>query len=76
MWIGMTEYGVRQYPRGLEGCRLFRIEYGGFNEMELAETTIWLPPEVDVREFELYLRKLWDDFPDYRFQEEENSEEE
>ena len=60
MWIGMTEQIVIRYPKGLEECRLFRIEYGGFNEMELAETTIWLPPNTDVREFEEYLRKMWE----------------
>ena len=59
-WVGLTEYcGVRNYPQGMKGCRMFRIEYGGFNEGQVAEGTIWLPPDVDVDEFEAYLRDMW-----------------
>ncbi len=58
-YIALTEYGVRNYPRGMKGCRFFRVEYGGFNEGQLAETNIWLPPTADVFEVEQYLRDLW-----------------
>ena len=57
MYIGLTEYGVFNYPEGMEGWRYYRIEYGGFNEYSLAETTIWLPAHVDPMEFEKLLRE-------------------
>ena len=58
-YVALTEYMVRNYPPGMNGCRMFRIEYGGFNENQVAEGTIWLPPTVDVDEFEAYLRDMW-----------------
>jgi hypothetical protein len=50
MYISLVEYGVQNYPTGLEGWRLYRIEYGGSNEDCVYEGMIWLPkhlrPEV------------------------------
>lgn len=56
--IGLIEYGVFNFPEGLEGWRLYRIEYGGHAESCVYEGTIWLPPHVDSTEFEKYLMKL------------------
>lgn len=50
MRVSLVEYGVRNYPPGMEHWRLYRIEYGGHAEACLCEGLIWLPenmiPEV------------------------------
>ena len=58
-FIGLTEYGVQSWPPGMEGCRMFRIEYGGINEGQAAEGTIWLPPTSNVDEVEEFLQSLF-----------------
>jgi hypothetical protein len=39
-------------PKGLEGYRFYRIEYGGANEDCVYEGAIWLPEHVDRKEIE------------------------
>lgn len=67
-YVGLTEYGVQNWPDGMEGCRMFRVEYGGFNEGQAAEGTIWLPPTADADAVEDYLQGLFRDWNevDYR----------
>lgn len=52
----LTEYGVFNYPKGLEGWRLYRIEYGGHAENCVYEGMIWLPPTLKPEEIEKLLR--------------------
>ena len=52
MYIQLIEYGVLNYPEGMENCRMYRIEYGGHAQDCLVEGTIWLPRHVDPEEFE------------------------
>lgn len=61
-YVALTEYGVFNFPPGMKGCRCFRIEYGGINEGQVAEGTIWLPPDVDVDEVENYFRDMFRDW--------------
>ena len=58
-WVGLTEYGVQSWPAGMEGCRMFRVEYGGVNEGQVAEGTIWLPPTADIDAVEEFLQSLF-----------------
>ena len=58
-YVGLTEYMVQNWPQGMEGCRLFRIEYGGWNELCVYEGTVWLPPHVDPDEFEDFLQDMF-----------------
>ena len=63
-FVGLTEYGVRSWPQGMEGCRFFRIEYGGFNEECVCEGSIWIPPTIDrdvVEEFLQAMFRDWDE---------------
>ena len=52
----LVEYGVFNYPEGLEGWRLYRIEYGGHAENCVYEGMIWLPPTLNPEEIEKLLR--------------------
>jgi len=53
--VDTVEYGVQSFPEGMENWRCFRIEYGGCNEDCLAEGHIWLPPEADPQQLEMFL---------------------
>jgi len=53
--ISLVEYGVQSYPKGMENWRCFRIEYGGHAEDCLAEGHIWLPPQSDPQQLEMFL---------------------
>ena len=46
MRVSLVEYGVFNYPKGLEEWRCFRIEYGGHAENCITEGHIWLPPDT------------------------------
>ena len=61
-FVGLTEYGVRSWPDGMEGCRLFRIEYGGVNEGCVSEGTIWIPPTADRDALEDLLQAMFKDW--------------
>ena len=61
-FVGLTEYGVRNWPAGMEGCRMFRVEYGGVNEGQAAEGMIWLPPTADRDMVEEFLQTLFRDW--------------
>ena len=52
MKVSLTEMMVTTYPKGFEGWRMFRIEYGGHAEVCLMECVIWLPPNSDRKEIE------------------------
>ncbi len=54
--VSLIEYGVFRHPHGLEGWRLYRIEYGGHAEDCITEGTIWLPPNLSARAIEDLLR--------------------
>ena len=56
--VSLVEYGVFQWPKGMEGWRLYRIEYGGHAESCIVEKTIWLPPTVDPNLIETILSEL------------------
>ncbi len=58
MNISLVEYAVLNCPEGMEGWRMYRIEYGGHAQYCLVEGTIWLPSNVDAREFEKYMGAL------------------
>ena len=63
-FVDLTEYGVLSWPDGMEGCRMFRIEYGGVNENCVYEGLIWIPPTMDrdvVEEFLQAMFKDWDE---------------
>ena len=47
MPVDLIEQGVITFPRGMDGWRMYRIEYGGHAENCLCEGTIWLPPYAD-----------------------------
>ena len=67
-FVDLTEYGVQSWPDGMEGCRLFRIEYGGVNEGCVYEGSIWMPPTFDRGRLEEFLRAMFRDWneEDYR----------
>jgi hypothetical protein len=48
----LTEMFVFNPPKGLEGYRFYRIEYGGPNEYCVYEGAIWLPRHVNPEEIE------------------------
>jgi hypothetical protein len=52
MDISLVEYGVNTFPKGLEGWRMYRIEYGGHAEACLAEGLIWLPKYISAERIE------------------------
>ena len=66
-FVGLTEYGVQNWPEGMEGCRMFRIEYGGVNESQATEGTMWLPPTVNVEKVEDFLQSLFQDWDEQEF---------
>lgn len=57
-WVGLTEEMVFNPPKGMEGWREYRIEYGGFHEGCLVEGNIWLPPHADPDFIETILRGM------------------
>lgn len=52
MRVSLVEYGVFNYPKGMEKWRLYRIEYGGHAEACLCEGLIWLPENMDAEVIE------------------------
>lgn len=52
MRINLIEQVVYHYPKGLEGWRMYRIEYGGHAENCVYEGMIWLPGWVDPEQTE------------------------
>ena len=52
-----TEEAVLNPPRGMEGWRKFRIEYG-FEGHGLPEGGVWLPPDARWIDLEEYLRTM------------------
>lgn len=60
MPTSLIEQGVFNYPAGMEGWRMYRIEYGGHAENCLCEGTIWLPPDADRDSFERFLQRMVD----------------
>ena len=56
MKFDLIEYVVQTYPPGLEGWSLYRVEYGGHAENCIFETHLWLPPNLDVRKWENYMK--------------------
>ena len=61
-FVDLTEYGVQSWPDGMEGCRLFRIEYGGVNEGCVYEGMIWIPPTADSDALEDFLQAMFRDW--------------
>jgi hypothetical protein len=55
MRVSLVEYGVFNYPKGMEGWRMFRIEYGGHAESCVCEGHIWLPRGVNPEDIERLL---------------------
>lgn len=51
--VSLVEQGVFHYPKGMEGWRNFRIEYGGHAEKCIVEGVIWLPPQISADTVEL-----------------------
>lgn len=58
MNIRLIEQMVLNSPKGMEGWRMFRIEYGGHAERCLAEGLIWLPQCLDPDNAESTLNEL------------------
>lgn len=46
MRVSLIEQAVLRPPPGMEGWRMFRIEYGGHAEACIVEGIVWLPPTV------------------------------
>lgn len=61
MRISLVEYGVQNYPKGMEKFRLYRIEYGGHAESCLCEGLIWLPQGISADYFEGLLEGMASD---------------
>jgi len=53
--VDLVEYGVFRHPKGMEGWRSFRIEYGGHAEECLTEGHVLLPPNADPQQLEIFL---------------------
>jgi hypothetical protein len=53
MYVSFVEMGVFNYPDPrMKGWRFYRIEYGGHAEDCIMEKVIWVPPWIDVYEWE------------------------
>ena len=66
--VSLVEYGVFKYPKGLEGWRCYRIEYGGHAQDCILEGSIWLPPNIRSRDLEEYIQGFADKGgPDTRY---------
>lgn len=50
--VSFVEYGVFNYPEGMDGWRCYRMEIGGHAESCLMECQVWFPPELDVSKIE------------------------
>ena len=53
--VSLVEELVTQYPKGLEGWRFYRIEYGGHAENCIKECGIWMPPTIYIDDLEWLL---------------------
>jgi hypothetical protein len=53
----LVEMGVFNYPKGLEGMRFYRIEYGGHAQYCVYEGAIWLPSHIDPERIEEILNE-------------------
>ena len=53
--VDTVEYGVQNYPGGMENWQMYRIEYGGHAENCLTEGILWLPPGADPQQFVMFL---------------------
>lgn len=53
--VSLIENAVFNYPKGLEGWKYYRVEYGGHAESCLLETGLWLPPTVDASKVEEFM---------------------
>ena len=58
MKVSLVEQMVNTYPKGMEGWRFYRIEYGGHAEDCLCEGNIWLQTIADSREVENLLNDI------------------
>jgi hypothetical protein len=56
--ISTVEQGVFNYPQGMEGWRFYRLEYLGEEHYALAESGIWMPPDVNPIDLEQALNIL------------------
>ena len=64
MSFDLIEYRVQNYPPGLKGWRFFRMEYGGHAEHCIIEGHIWLPPWMDIVEWEKDMKNYMNDTED------------
>ena len=53
--ISLVEEMVFNPPKGIEGWRCYRIEYGGHAQACLVEGRIWLPSRADPDSIEQLL---------------------
>jgi len=58
MDICLVEQMVMREPKGMEGWRMYRIEYGGHAENCIIEGVLWLPQDVNYERVEDYLNNL------------------
>ena len=58
MRVSLVEQAVLSPPKGMEGWRMFRVEYGGHAERCLVEGVLWLPGLVDPQIMEDALQVL------------------
>jgi len=56
--VSLVEQAVMRPPEGMEGWRMFRVEYGGHAERCLVEGVLWLPGLVDPQIMEDALQVL------------------
>lgn len=55
MLVRLVEQAVMNYPPGMDGWRMYRIEYGVPAERCIAEGVIWLPGDCDGQAVEDWL---------------------
>lgn len=53
--VSLIEQGVFSYPKGMQGWRFYRIEYGGHAQNCSCEGSIWLPKYFDAEIIEKLL---------------------
>jgi len=59
VYAALTEEVIMNYdalPKALNGWKMYRVEYGGFNESCIMEKMIYLPPFADPHDIEKILR--------------------
>ena len=59
MDVRLVEQMVINSPIGMDGWRMFRIEYGGHAENCLVEGMIWLPQNANAGRVERHLREYF-----------------